>query len=649
MKFMTRRCIWYTAPFSVFFCVSTGENPKEERGDEMQALILAAGMGTRLKDLTKNAAKCMVKVDGKPLIERMLCQLDELELSEIHIVVGYMARDVISFVRSLKIRTPVRFIENELYATTNNIYSLYMAREVLKKDDTLLLESDLILSDGILGRLADSPHPNVALVAPYESWMDGTVVKVDGEGNITRFIEKKEFDFREIPSYYKTVNIYKFSREFSERYFVPFLAAHIESECKNAYYEHVLKVLSFIDGSLIKAEILGGEAWYEIDDAQDLDIAESLFTDLKYDKIKSRYGGYWRYPKLLDFCYLVNPYYPPRRMLDELKANFEALICSYPSGIEVNSLIAGKYFGLKKEHVCPGNGAAELIRSLMGALSGNVGIVYPTFEEYPNRLCKNKIVPYYPKGRDFTYTAKDLADYYGRFAVEAVILVNPNNPTGFMLGRDEVLALAKWAGERGIRLVVDESFVDFCDAPEKQTLLSEAILQDNTNLVVIKSISKSFGVPGLRLGIAASADEELIRSLKSDVAIWNINSIAECFLQIFEKYKKDYDQALETFRLVRKQFIEKLRHVPNLRVLPTQANFVLCEVLGGCSAEKLAETLLCEHNILIKDLGGKKGISGEYIRVAVRTREDNSRLAAAMSKVLGQSGRVRQYNLGMSG
>jgi histidinol-phosphate/aromatic aminotransferase/cobyric acid decarboxylase-like protein len=336
-------------------------------------------------------------------------------------------------------------------------------------------------------------------------------------------------------------------------------------------------------------------------------------------------------------------------MVEELKFKFDALLSSYPSGIEVNSLIAGKYFGLKKEHVCPGNGAAELIRSLMRAVRGDAGIVYPTFEEYPNRAGKSKIVPYYPKGRDFAYTGRDLADYFGRFGVEAVILVNPGNPTGFLLKRGEVLELAAWARRRGIKLIVDESFIDFCDAPEEQTLLTEEILRQYPNLVVIKSISKSFGVPGLRLGIAASADEDLISFLKSDVAIWNINSFAECFLQIFEKYKKDYAKALEQFRLTRKEFVGKLRHVPNLRVLPTQANFVLCEVLGGCRAERLAETLLCGHNILIKDLSGKKGLSGEYIRLAIRTREENSRLAAALGRVLGQTGRFRQVSLGMSG
>lgn len=614
----------------------------------MQALILAAGMGTRLKSLTKNAPKCMVRVDGRTLLERMLFQLEDLGLREIGIVVGYRARDIMDYVRSLRLQTPVTFIENEIYDRTNNIYSLYLARDFLVKDDTLLLESDLILSDGILRRLAESPYPNAALVAPYESWMDGTVVTLDGENNITGFIDKKQFDFGETERYYKTVNIYKFSRLFSERYYVPFLKAHIESKHTGEYYEHVLKVLSFIDKSLIKAEVLGDEVWYEIDDQQDLDIAESLFAEDRYDRIKSRYGGYWRYPKLLDFCYLVNPYYPPAKLRDEMKASFDILLASYPSGIEVCSLLAGKYYGLNKEHVCPGNGAAELIRSLMGTIQGGVGVVYPTFDEYPNRLGRNVIVPFYPRSRDFSYTARDLMDYFERNPVEAIILVNPNNPTGYLLSRAEVLGLAGWARERGVRLIVDESFVDFADTPD-QTLLSEDILREYENLVVIRSISKSFGVPGLRLGLAASGDEDLIRFLKDDVAIWNINSFAEFYLQICEKYKSDYAAALEKFRFVRREFYDRLRRVPNLRVLPTQANFFLCEVLGDLTAAQLAEMLLNEHNLLIKDVSSKKGIDGQYIRVAVRTREENGLLVSALHRVLGQYSLAATYNYSLSG
>lgn len=105
----------------------------------MQALILAAGMGKRLKELTRDSAKCMVKVAGKTLIERMLFHLDELNLTEIIIVVGYKAENLISFINGLGIKTPISFVMNNAYSSTNNIYSLYLARNYLLRDDTLLL------------------------------------------------------------------------------------------------------------------------------------------------------------------------------------------------------------------------------------------------------------------------------------------------------------------------------------------------------------------------------------------------------------------------------------------------------------------------------------------------------------------------------
>jgi len=612
---------------------------------DMQALILAAGMGKRLKDLTRDSAKCMVKVDGKTLIERMLLQLDALKLKEIIIVVGYQGEKLISYINSLNIQTPVSFIKNDAYSKTNNIYSLYLAKDYLVKDDTLLLESDLIFSDEILKRIINNPYPDLALVAKYESWMDGTVVTLDSQNNICSFVEKCEMDYNKLDQYYKTVNIYKFSKEFFKSCYFPFLKAYIDSQCCNEYYEQVLKVLSFIKKSPIKAEVLEDEPWYEIDDLQDLDIAESIFSEKSFEKMKKRYGGYWRYPKLIDFCYLVNPFYPPGKMIEEMKANFEQLICNYPSGMEVNSLIAGKYYGIKKEHICPGNGAAELISSLMKTVKGHVGVIFPTFEEYPNRLNQNYIVPYYPRNKNFAYTAQDLMDYYRKFNIEALILINPDNPSGNFIEKTELLRLAAWAEQKGIRLIVDESFVDFTDAGEAQSLLSEEILQKYKNLAVVKSISKSFGVPGLRLGIIASGDEALIDFIKRDLPIWNINSLAEFYLQISEKYKKDYQLALEKFKLIRKEFTEQLKKLPHLRVIPGQANFVMCELMGPCSAEELSESLLNEYNILIKDLSGKKGIDGQYIRLSIKTREENDLLLKSLHRILNQVSRSKTVNL----
>lgn len=603
----------------------------------MQAIILAAGMGKRLKELTSNATKCMVEVNGVTMIERVLSQLDSLNLDRIVIVVGYEGQKLKEYIATLAVDTRIEYVENDVYYKTNNIYSLYLAKDYLVQDDTILLESDLIFEDAVLKRLLDNPYPSLALVAKFESWMDGTVVTLDEEDNIKNFLGKKDFVFEDIPNYYKTVNIYKFSKEFSSSHYVPFLEAYCKALGNNEYYEQVLKVITLLDKPEIKAERLGHESWYEIDDVQDLNIAESIFSSRedKLDKFNKRYGGYWRYPQLIDFCYLVNPFYPNQKLVDEIKANFERLLCDYPSGMEINSLLGAKYYGLHKEQVCIGNGAAELIKSLMENYTGKIGMIYPTFEEYPHRKNKDDIVPYYADSFDFRYSADDLIRFYDSKDIQMLVLINPDNPSGNYIEKVDVLRLAEWAMKKNIKFVVDESFVDFADVNESATLLQEDILEKYSNLIVVKSISKSFGVPGLRLGILASNDLELIAKMKKDVAIWNINSFAEFYLQIFEKYKSNYEDALAQFKKVRSQFVKELKTIEKLRVLPSQANYLMCELTGEMTSRELSVSLLNDYNLLIKDLSAKEGFEGKsYIRVAVKRPEENIKLVQAVKSIL---------------
>lgn len=195
--------------------------------------------------------------------------------------------------------------------------------------------------------------------------------------------------------------------------------------------------------------------------------------------------------------------------------------------------------------------------------------------------------------------------------------------------------MIQWAAEKQIHLLIDESFVDFAEDPEPATLLVQSILEENPHLIVMKSISKSYGVPGLRLGVLASGDETLIRTIKQDVSIWNINSFAEYYMQIFEKHKADYIQAMKRFCEVRREYIEQLKSIPGLRVIPSQANYVMCEVLHPCGARTLAKELLTAYNILIKDLSLKRGVDhGEYIRIAVKTPEENTAIVTALQKLL---------------
>lgn len=603
----------------------------------MQVIILAAGMGKRLGNLTKENTKCMVEVHSVTLIERMLYQLTAQPIDRIVLVIGYKGEKVRTLIGDEFNGVPVSYVENTVFDKTNNIYSLYLAKEELMKDDTLLVESDLIFEAAVLDKILQDSYPNIALVAKYESWMDGTVVTLDSQNNITGFVSKKAFDFTRKESYYKTVNIYKFSKEFSSNYYVPFLEAYIKAVGNNEYYEQVLRVIALLDKPGIKALPLGNEKWYEIDDMQDLSTAETVFSesDTRLSLYQKRYGGYWRFPSLLDYCYLVNPFFPTPRMLSEMKSNFETLLTEYPSGMNVNTILMAKYFGISEGYVAVGNGAAELIKSLMGLLPGTFGVLLPTFEEYPNRLPKENVISYMPTNKDFAYTVNDLKAFFADKPIHTLLLINPDNPSGNYIQKADVLTLIDWTRQKGTRLIVDESFVDFSEGTRQNSLLSDEILSVNPHLIVVKSISKSYGVPGLRLGVLASGDTALIGDIRKDLPIWNINSFAEFYMQIFNKYESDYQCACESFIIERNRFQADLSQIPFLRVIPSQANYFLCEVVERFSSKTLTEKLLVDHNILIKDCGTKQAFdSGNYIRIAIRSAADNNRLVNALKQLL---------------
>ena len=605
----------------------------------MQAIILAAGMGRRLGELTKENTKCMVPVNGVRLIDRLLTQLSQLQLNRVIIVVGYQGQKLIDYIgHRYDGRLNIVYAENPIYDKTNNIYSLSMVKDQLQEDDTLLIESDLIFSDRLFSMILENPYPNLALVAKYESWMDGTMVRLDEDQYIVNFISKEAFDYADVDSYFKTVNIYKFSREFLQQQYVPFLDAYTKAVGNNEYYENVLRIISLLNSHHMKALPIGNERWYEIDDKQDLDIAEALFADDQdvLRKYYGRYGGFWRFPQMLDFCYLVNPYFPSKRMKDELRSNFDTLLTEYPSGMKVNTLIASKSFGVSESYIVPGNGAAELIKVLMSEVKGKTGFVRPTFEEYPNRYDKNSQVTFVPQNEDYRYTADDLMAFFGDKDIKTLMLINPDNPSGNFIPKADVLRLAQWCESKEIQLVVDESFVDFSKDFANNSLLSDAVLESCPHMAVMKSISKSYGVPGLRLGILASANQELIASIKKEVSIWNLNSFAEFFMQIYNKHEKDYQKACEKFVAERDSFESQLRTVPFLRVMPSQANYFLCEVLLPYTAKEIVIYMLRQHNILTRDCSQKPGLDPQkqYMRIAVRNHEDNTRLVEALRKML---------------
>ncbi len=597
----------------------------------MQAMMLAAGFGRRMGKHTQDQTKCMMEVGDKKIVDRII---DSLRLAGIYkfiIVLGYQGKSLKEYLQTTYTDIEFVFIENIDYAHTNNIYSLHLASEELKKDDTILLESDLVFDKNVIKDMVEQPESDLVAVAKYEHWMDGTVTRIDAECNIVEFIEKKDFQFDVADGYYKTVNIYKFSKEFVSQQYLPFLSTYILAYGKNQYYESVLRIIAHVKRTKLKAFLLDDVRWYEIDDPQDLAVANALFgkEGQEFEAYDHRYGGFWRFPKLIDFCYLVNPYFPTNKMNDQIKYFFDTLIRTYPSGLNIQNALAAKIFGVDEDTIIVGNGAAELINYLGQEAKGTVALCTPVFHEYIRCFKHCKVHALLTHENNFKMDKQKIMEAIPK--TDYLVIVNPDNPTGSFLHQQDLLEIVEACQKQGVVCIVDESFVDFAEEEIKYTLIDDEIIQRYSNLIVIKSISKSYGVPGLRLGVLLTSNQAVLNSIKEELSIWNINSFAEYFMQIMDLYQTEYVHSCTQISRLRKMFATQLETIDYIETFPSQANYIMCRLSEGVIAKELANYLVKEKSILIKDLSGKEGITGnQYIRLAVREEADNQKLIDAL-------------------
>ena len=598
--------------------------------------MLAAGLGKRLAKYTKNNTKCMVEVAGKKLIDRTIEAIERADIKRFVIVTGYKADNLQKYILdNYANRLDFVFINNDVYDKTNNVYSFYLAKDELIKDDTILLESDLIYDLDLIKDVVNSPDKNVVTVAKYESWMDGTCVKLDEKGMVSKFVEKQKLKMDSLDQYYKTVNIYKFDKDFLKNVYIPFLEAFIKIQGLNSYYEDSLKYICQLPQIYFKAFLMNDRPWYEIDDAQDLDIANVLFAKgkEKYDLLQQHFGGFWRFPGYIDFCYLVNPYYPKDSMVKKMQNEFPTLLTQYPSGLSIENMNAGRLFGIYDEHILVGNGAAELINALGKVLKGaSIAVNLPVFNEYVRCFKDSKIVEIDNSKFDYSMNMHAIKNAINEN--DYVAIVNPDNPSGFMFKEKEIIELCEYAKKKAKNLIIDESFVDFAKKEDRFTLIKEDFAEKYPNVIVIKSISKSYGVPGLRLGLLASGNVELISKIRDEMQIWNINSFAEYYLQIYQLFAKDYSEACDRIVEEREYLISELSKIKGIKVYPSSANYVMVD-LGEHSATELAIALLEKHRLIIKDLSTKNRFKGKnFIRLAVRDRKDNETLIKCLKNYL---------------
>jgi histidinol-phosphate/aromatic aminotransferase/cobyric acid decarboxylase-like protein/CTP:molybdopterin cytidylyltransferase MocA len=594
----------------------------------MKALILAAGYGNRMRPLTDSTHKTLLRVGGQTLIGRIVDSLRAHAITDIVVVTGHLADDLESALIAAYPDLSFTFVRNLRYRETNNIYSLALAFESIDlDDDILLIESDLVYEPAVLARIVESRHPNVALVDRFRSGMDGTVVTVGDQlirSIIPPHLQGPSFDFSDK---FKTLNIYKFSRQFSASVFKQLLSYYTKAIDDNCYYELILGILIYVGQAQIHAEILDGERWAELDDPNDLRVAEFVFDRAARGAlIDEAFGGLWAHD-VLDFGFIRNMHFPPGAMLAEMKNNLGNLLANYGSRQTVLDQKLAYALLCDPAHVLALNGASQAYPLLRRYFYGRrILMPEPTFGEYV-RLGDHRVT--YP---DTIGIDPDAIERRARDC-SVVIVVNPNNPTGSTISTEWLMDFA--ARHPGKRLLVDESFIDFSGEVSMLERLRDRPLD---NVVVLKSLSKCFGVPGLRLGFMYTTDRDLLARCRAEVPIWNMNSMAEFFLEVLLKHRRALGQSFRQTMADRDELAAALAAVPAVeRVFPSGANFLLARIAGGPgAAAALAAALLADHAIYVKDVSPRLPDGRGYWRIAVRLPEENRRLLTVLESASSQ-------------
>jgi histidinol-phosphate/aromatic aminotransferase/cobyric acid decarboxylase-like protein/NDP-sugar pyrophosphorylase family protein len=598
-----------------------------------RALILAAGLGQRLRPLTTDVPKCLVEVNGVPILFRSLRVLASAGVTEAIVVVGHEAAQVRRRVGNRFAGIDILYVDAPSYETTNNIRSLWDARRYCD-EDILLLEGDVVFDRDVVMRLREQVGSSMA-VARDKANFSGTVVHHDAQGHVTKFILGADLDGRvNGEGAQKTVNIYLLRGEMLRTKILPELCRQVDSGNVQAFYETVLRDL-VADGSLpdLVAVDVSTSRWYELDDYRDLEMAEFMFLSRveQFDRIQSLHGSYWRYG-VVDHSYLYNLHFPPAAMLDALRDELPDVVTNYPVGQSELDRLVGQWTAADPTTVVVGNGAAELIKVLGQHFIEKMTIPVPSFNEYeslrPEQLDRVALDP---------VTLELDLDAFAESARQArsnvAVLVTPNNPTALSVDRTAVLELASRLADDECRLIVDESFIEFSRAGRAASV--EGDVHNHSNLVVIKSMSKVFGIAGLRIGYLITSDRRFAASVRAHLPIWNLNGMAESFLRLVSRYRSQFAASCEVVRDTCQDLYHALRELPGLNPFQPDANFVFCKITApGPTGQALARRLYVEHNILIKDCVSKTMPDADrYVRIASRTGAENRRLVDALSQL----------------
>jgi histidinol-phosphate/aromatic aminotransferase/cobyric acid decarboxylase-like protein len=365
-------------------------------------------------------------------------------------------------------------------------------------------------------------------------------------------------------------------------------------------------------------------------------IRSDLFPDTSHSPSLAELVGYERAADIIDFCFIANPYYPTPEMIEALAAGLPTLIKSYPSSNHATTeRVLAEVLGVDAGDLIVGNGATELIVLINEVLVDRIGVPVPTFGEYIEKLRDPAGAELFTLHGGCDYRL-DLADYLAwarERGLKALLVINPGNPTGQLHSLDEMVEFLEQAADMDL-VIVDESFIDFATDPVPSVLPLAGRFR---NLLIVRSMSKHYGVPGLRLGFCYSRNRDMIARLRAMLPTWHLNILAEYFLTLLPATTAAYRESLARVTRDVERLHEDLSTIPGLFVYPTGSNFVLFRTENGPTAGELQARLLTEHLMYVRDCSNKVGMDDRHVRVASQGRESDARLVEALRGVMAEA------------
>lgn len=353
----------------------------------------------------------------------------------------------------------------------------------------------------------------------------------------------------------------------------------------------------------------------------------------QFDAIECQHGGYWRHD-FIDHAYLYNLYFPPERFFTQLTSQIHELVLNYPVAQNVLAGLVGTLIDQAPERIVVGNGAAELIKIVSGHLARKLIVPVPSFNEYANAAPTENVIEFALDAPSFQLDVDQFAAEAIRHQADIAVVVSPNNPTSLLVPKADLLRLVDKLAAHDCMLIVDESFIDFARDRDQETL--EGDIAKYPNLAIFKSMSKAYGICGLRIGYMLTANTLFADQVREGLHIWNLNGFAETFLVHAPEYQQEFLASCDRVRADRDQFYQDLCAIDGLTVYRPDANYIFCRLPDHApSGPEVARRLFVDHNIYIKHCKGKTmPESDRYLRIASRTQAENKVVAAALDAMV---------------